>query len=42
MKMSSKSNKEQFMAAMISFRSTVDPSDCDFLGHMKVSRYFAA
>ncbi len=30
------------MAAMISFRSVVDPSDCDFLGHMNVSRYFAA
>ncbi|MGI9524203.1 MAG: acyl-CoA thioesterase [Hyphomicrobiaceae bacterium] len=27
---------------MISFRSTVDPSDCDFLGHMNVSKYFAA
>jgi acyl-CoA thioester hydrolase len=40
--MSSKANKEQFMAAMISFRSAVDPSDCDFLGHMNVSRYFAA
>ena len=30
------------MAAMISFRSVVDPSDCDFLGHMNVSKYFAA
>lgn len=30
------------MAAIISFRSIVDPSDCDFLGHMNVSRYFAA
>jgi len=30
------------MTAMISFRSVVDPSDCDFLGHMNVSRYFAA
>lgn len=30
------------MAAMISFRSMVDPSDCDFLGHMNVSRYFSA
>jgi acyl-CoA thioester hydrolase len=30
------------MAAFVSFRSTVDPSDCDFLGHMNVSRYFAA
>jgi YbgC/YbaW family acyl-CoA thioester hydrolase len=29
------------MAAMISFRSVVDPADCDFLGHMNVSRYFA-
>jgi YbgC/YbaW family acyl-CoA thioester hydrolase len=30
------------MAAMVSFRSVVDPADCDFLGHMNVSRYFAA
>ncbi len=30
------------MPEMISFRSVVDPSDCDFLGHMNVSRYFAA
>ncbi len=30
------------MTAMISFQSVVDPSDCDFLGHMNVSRYFAA
>lgn len=30
------------MAAMITFRSVVDPADCDFLGHMNVSRYFAA
>jgi acyl-CoA thioester hydrolase len=30
------------MAAMVSFRSVVDPSDCDFLGHMNVSKYFAA
>ncbi|WP_343067887.1 thioesterase family protein [Sulfitobacter aestuariivivens] len=30
------------MPAMTSFRSVVDPSDCDFLGHMNVSRYFAA
>ena len=30
------------MPAMISFRSVVDPADCDFLGHMNVSRYFAA
>mmetsp|Transcript_3687 Transcript_3687/g.6810 ORF Transcript_3687/g.6810 Transcript_3687/m.6810 type:complete len:142 (-) Transcript_3687:263-688(-) len=30
------------MPSMTSFRSIVDPSDCDFLGHMNVSRYFAA
>ena len=30
------------MASMISFRSVVDPADCDFLGHMNVSRYFSA
>lgn len=30
------------MTAMISFRSVVDPADCDFLGHMNVSKYFAA
>lgn len=30
------------MPAMTSFRSVVDPNDCDFLGHMNVSRYFAA
>ncbi|WP_416899982.1 MAG: acyl-CoA thioesterase [Minwuia sp.] len=30
------------MAAMITARTIVDPSDCDFLGHMNVSRYFAA
>jgi len=30
------------MTAMVSFRSVVDPSDCDFLGHMNVSKYFAA
>jgi len=30
------------MTAMISFRSMVDPTDCDFLGHMNVSRYFSA
>jgi acyl-CoA thioester hydrolase len=30
------------MAPMISYRSVVDPSDCDFLGHMNVSKYFAA
>lgn len=30
------------MTALVSFRSVVDPSDCDFLGHMNVSRYFAA
>ncbi|MDQ2090647.1 acyl-CoA thioesterase [Marimonas arenosa] len=28
--------------AYVSFRSVVDPSDCDFLGHMNVSRYFQA
>jgi len=30
------------MAAFLSFRSVVDPSDCDFLGHMNVSKYFSA
>jgi hypothetical protein len=30
------------MTVMVSFRSVVDPSDSDFLGHMNVSRYFAA
>ena len=30
------------MPALITFRSVVDPADCDFLGHMNVSRYFAA
>lgn len=30
------------MTAFVSFRSVVDPSHCDFLGHMNVSRYFAA
>jgi len=30
------------MPSMITFRSVVDPADCDFLGHMNVSRYFAA
>ena len=30
------------MQAMISFHSVVDPSDCDFLGHMNVSCFFAA
>ncbi len=30
------------MAALVSFRSVVDPAHCDFLGHMNVSRYFAA
>jgi acyl-CoA thioester hydrolase len=30
------------MAALVSFRSVVDPSHCDFLGHMNVSRYFLA
>jgi YbgC/YbaW family acyl-CoA thioester hydrolase len=27
---------------MTTFRSVVAPADCDFLGHMNVSRYFAA
>lgn len=30
------------MASMITYRAVVDPADCDFLGHMNVSRYFAA
>ncbi|WP_170442918.1 acyl-CoA thioesterase [Ruegeria arenilitoris] len=30
------------MPAYLAFKSVVDPSDCDFLGHMNVSRYFAA
>ncbi|MDW4499827.1 thioesterase family protein [Sulfitobacter sp. D35] len=30
------------MTAMITYRAAVDPADCDFLGHMNVSRYFAA
>lgn len=30
------------MAGLVSYRAVVDPSDCDFLGHMNVSRYFAA
>ena len=30
------------MTTMISARSVVTPADCDFLGHMNVSRYFAA
>ncbi len=30
------------MPAFVAFKSIVDPSDCDFLGHMNVSRYFAA
>ena len=30
------------MPAIVSFRSLVDPSDCDFLGHMNVSWFFAA
>lgn len=30
------------MTSMVTFRSIVDPSDCDFLGHMNVSKYFAA
>jgi len=33
---------ERTLMGFISFRSIVDPSDCDFLGHMNVSRYFAA
>ncbi|PSL20424.1 hypothetical protein CLV88_10365 [Shimia abyssi] len=28
--------------AFVSYRGVVDPADCDFLGHMNVSRYFAA
>jgi acyl-CoA thioester hydrolase len=34
--------EESKMTAMISYRSVVYPSDCDFLGHMNVSKYFAA
>ena len=30
------------MPAFVSFRSVVVPADCDFLGHMNVSRYFDA
>lgn len=30
------------MPTMTTFRSVVDPTDCDFLGHMNVSKYFAA
>jgi acyl-CoA thioester hydrolase len=30
------------MPSIETFRSVVAPSDCDFLGHMNVSRYFAA
>jgi len=30
------------MPMMTTFRSVVDPADCDFLGHMNVSRYFSA
>jgi YbgC/YbaW family acyl-CoA thioester hydrolase len=30
------------MDPFVSFRSVVDPGHCDFLGHMNVSRYFAA
>ncbi len=30
------------MPAMTTYRASVDPSHCDFLGHMNVSRYFAA
>lgn len=30
------------MSSIVTYRSVVDPSDCDFLGHMNVSRYFAA
>ena len=30
------------MSAFVSFRSVVDSADCDFLGHMNVSRYFSA
>ena len=30
------------MSAQITYQSVVDPSHCDFLGHMNVSRYFAA
>lgn len=30
------------MPAMETYRSLVEPMDCDFLGHMNVSRYFVA
>ena len=30
------------MPATVTYRAVVDPADCDFLGHMNVSRYFAA
>ena len=30
------------MVAVETFRSVVAPSECDHLGHMNVSRYFAA
>ena len=30
------------MGAMTTYRAVVDPAHCDFLGHMNVSRYFAA
>ena len=30
------------MAAVETFRSVVSPAECDHLGHMNVSRYFAA
>ncbi|MEW2916443.1 acyl-CoA thioesterase [Ruegeria sp. ANG10] len=30
------------MPSFLAFKSIVDPSDCDFLGHMNVSKYFAA
>lgn len=30
------------MSGFVAFKSIVDPSDCDFLGHMNVSEYFAA
>ncbi len=30
------------MSGFVAYKSIVDPSDCDFLGHMNVSKYFAA
>ncbi|GAB5436407.1 acyl-CoA thioesterase [Falsiruegeria mediterranea] len=30
------------MTGFLAFKSVVDPSDCDFLGHMNVSKYFSA